>query len=156
MKKFSIYFYTFFIILFFKNYESYSNLNDDNLKKEVIKTINMQIGNKNFTIKLFDNNAAQNLITQLPLTLDMKELNGNEKYSYLPKKLPADSQNISEIKAGDLMLFGSDCLVLFYKNFHTSYSYTKIGYIENITELTAALGNGNIKVKLNILYWHYS
>lgn len=112
----------------------------------------MQIGNKNFTIKLFDNNAAQNLITQLPLTLDMKELNGNEKYSYLPKKLPADSQNISEIKAGDLMLFGSDCLVLFYKNFHTSYSYTKIGYIENITELTAALGNGNIKVKLNILY----
>ncbi|WP_294661870.1 hypothetical protein LIY46_02750 [Fusobacterium varium] len=152
MKKFSIYFYTFFIILFFKNYESYSNLNDDNLKKEVIKTINMQIGNKNFTIKLFDNNAAQNLITQLPLTLDMKELNGNEKYSYLPKKLPADSQNISEIKAGDLMLFGSDCLVLFYKNFHTSYSYTKIGYIENITELTAALGNGNIKVKLNILY----
>ena len=152
MNKFSIYFYTFFIILFFKNYESYSNLNDDNLKKEVIKTINMQIGNKNFTIKLFDNNAAQNLITQLPLTLDMKELNGNEKYSYLPKKLPADSQNISEIKAGDLMLFGSDCLVLFYKNFHTSYSYTKIGYIENITELTAALGNGNIKVKLNILY----
>lgn len=152
MKKFSIYFYTFFIILFFKNYESYSNLNDDNLKKEVIKTINMQIGNKNFTIKLFDNNAAQNLITQLPLTLDMKELNGNEKYSYLPKKLPADSQNISEIKAGDLMLSGSDCLVLFYKNFHTSYSYTKIGYIENITELTAALGNGNIKVKLNILY----
>lgn len=152
MKKFSIYFYTFFIILFFKNYESYSNLNDDNLKKEVIKTINMQIGNKNFTIKLFDNHAAQNLITQLPLTLDMKELNGNEKYSYLPKKLPADSQNISEIKAGDLMLFGSDCLVLFYKNFHTSYSYTKIGYIENITELTAALGNGNIKVKLNILY----
>ena len=152
MKKFSIYFYTFFIILFFKNYESYSNLNDDNLKKEVIKTINMQIGNKNFTIKLFDNNAAQNLITQLPLTLDMKELNGNEKYSYLPKKLPADSQNISEIKAGDLMLFGSDCLVLFYKNFHTSYSYTKIGYIGNITELTAALGNGNIKVKLNILY----
>ncbi|WP_197730056.1 cyclophilin-like fold protein [Fusobacterium ulcerans] len=152
MKKFSIYFYTFFIILFFKNYESYSNLNDDNLKKEVIKTINMQIGNKNFTIKLFDNNAAQNLITQLPLTLDMKELNGNEKYSYLPKKLPADSQNISEIKAGDLMLFGSDCLVLFYKNFHTSYSYTKIGYIENIDELTAALGNRNIKVKLNILY----
>ena len=152
MKKFSIYFYTFFIILFFKNYESYSNLNDDNLKKEVIKTINMQIGNKNFTIKLFDNNAAQNLIIQLPLTLDMKELNGNEKYSYLPKKLPADSQNISEIKAGDLMLFGSDCLVLFYKNFHTSYSYTKIGYIENIDELTAVLGNGNIKVKLNILY----
>lgn len=152
MKKFSIYFCIFFIILFFKNYKSYSNLNDDNLKKEVIKSINMQIGNKNFMIKLFNNNAARNLITLLPLTLDMKELNGNEKYFYLPKKLPTDSQNISEIKAGDLMLFGSDCLVLFYKNFHTSYSYTKIGYIENITELTAALENENIKVKLNILY----
>lgn len=151
MKKFSIYFCIFFIILFFKNYKSYSNLNDDNLKKEVIKSINMQIGNKNFIIKLFNNNAARSLITQLPLTLDMKELNGNEKYSYLPKKLPTDSQNISEIKTGDLMLFGSDCLVLFYKNFHTSYSYTKIGYIEDISELTTALGKENIQIKLSIL-----
>ena len=112
----------------------------------------MQIGNKNFIIKLFNNNAARSLITQLPLTLDMKELNGNEKYSYLPKKLPTDSQNISEIRTGDLMLFGSDCLVLFYKNFHTSYSYTKIGYVENTTELTTTLGNGNIQIKLSILY----
>lgn len=151
MKKFSIYFCIFFIILFFKNYKSYSNLNDDNLKKEVIKSINMQIGNKNFMIKLFNNNAARSLVTQLPLTLDMKELNGNEKYSYLPKKLPTDSQNISEIKAGDLMLFGSDCLVLFYKNFHTSYSYTKIGYIEDISELTTTLGKENIQIKLSIL-----
>lgn len=150
MKKKFIYFCVFFVILFLKNYKSYSNLSDDNLKKEVMKTINMQIDNKNFIIKLFNNNAVQNLITQLPLTLDMKELNGNEKYSYLPQKLPIDSQNVGKIEVGDLMLFGSDCLVLFYKDFHTSYSYTKIGYVGNISELTAALGNGNVQIKLSI------
>ena len=33
------------------------------------------------------------------------------------------------------MLYGNNCLVIFYKSFDTSYSYTRIGHIENLEDL---------------------
>ena len=46
------------------------------------------------------------------------------------------------------MLFGDDCLVVFYQSFATSYSYTKLGKIDNPDSLAEVLGSGNIKVKI--------
>jgi hypothetical protein len=48
------------------------------------------------------------------------------------------------------MLFGSDCLVLFYESFSTSYSYTKIGYIDDPNELENAIGSGNIQITFSV------
>lgn len=92
------------------------------------KTINIQVGNENFTIILYDNTSTQALLAQMPLNLNMSELNGNEKYYYLSDNLPADSRHVGCINAGDLMLFGSNCLVLFYEGFSTSYSYTPLSH----------------------------
>ena len=116
-----------------------------------MKIINIQIGNKNFTAKLFDNAAAQALIKKLPFSLKMSDLNKNEKYFYLSENLPTNSQHIDSIQAGDLMLYNSNCIVIFYKNFQTSYSYTKLGSIENSSELLEILGQGSVEVKFNIL-----
>lgn len=55
------------------------------------------------------------------------------------------------IKAGDIMLYGNNCLVLFYKGLHTSYSYTKMGHIEDVSGLIEALGNGNVILKFEIV-----
>ncbi len=44
------------------------------------------------------------------------------------------------------MLYGNNCLVLFYKSFSTEYSYTKIGYIENPSNLADAVSSDNIIV----------
>ena len=82
----------------------------------------------------------------LPLSLDMKELNGNEKYFYLSDSLPTNTENVGTINAGDIMLYGSDCIVLFYETFNTSYSYTKVGHIDDVTGLTEAVGRGNVTV----------
>ena len=47
----------------------------------------MIVGERHFAITLADNAAARAFAAQLPLTLDMTELNGNEKYASLPQAL---------------------------------------------------------------------
>jgi hypothetical protein len=110
-------------------------------------TINIIVGNKTFTATLEDNDTAKELVKQLPLTVDMSDLNGNEKYNNLSVKLRENtSTSPGRIYVGDLMLYGNNCLVLFYKTFNTSYSYVKLGHIDNTTGLTEALGSGSAKV----------
>lgn len=113
---------------------------------ESLLTVNLSIDDSVFPAKLYDNAAARELIGRMPMELDMSELHGNEKYYYLPEALPTDSENIGMIHTGDLMLYGSDCLVLFYEDFQTSYSYTRLGYLENPAGLSEALGTGSVTI----------
>lgn len=108
----------------------------------VIITIN----GKEFNAVFYNNETANAFINMMPLTLNMNELNGNEKYYNLSSTLPVNSERVGSIKKGDIMLYGSNCIVIFYESFNTSYSYTKIGYIENTDNLTAALGSGSVSV----------
>jgi hypothetical protein len=80
----------------------------------------------------------------------MRELNGNEKYFDLPNNLPTNASNPGTIQTGDLMLYGSNTLVLFYKTFSTSYNYTRLARIDNPSGLATALGSGNITVKFEL------
>lgn len=110
----------------------------------------IKIGNRTFTATLYNNATATAFKALLPVTVKMAELNGNEKYVDLSRNLPADASNPGTIQAGDLMLYGSSTLVLFYKSFSTSYRYTKLGRIDNPSELAAALGSGNVTVTLEL------
>lgn len=114
------------------------------------KKINIKVNSKTFTATLLDNNTAKAFEEMLPLTLNMIELNRNEKYYDLPNSLPTNSSNPQTIKNGDLMLYGSKTLVLFYKTFSTSYSYTKLGAIDDVTGLATALGSGNVTVTFEV------
>lgn len=105
------------------------------------------IGTAVFTATLYDNPSAAAFKARLPLTIDMTELNGNEKYYDFPSPLPTNASVGGDIKVGDLTLYGNNVLVLFYKSFNTSYSYTKLGYVDNSVGLAAALGNANVVVK---------
>lgn len=112
--------------------------------------VTVTVGNQQFLAYLYDNEASRALAERLPVTLDMHELNGNEKYHYMDTELPTDTKNIGSIRTGDIMLYGADCLVLFYEDFHTTYSYTRLGYLEQPEGLAEALGNGNISVKFEM------
>ena len=116
----------------------------DNNSSEVISSVKVTINSKQYTIQLENNETVNSLINLLPLNLTMNDLNGNEKYIYLDNSLPTNSYSPKHINAGDVMLYGNNCLVIFYKSFDTSYSYTKIGHINNLPNL----GSSNINVNI--------
>ena len=109
------------------------------------------VGGKTFPATLADNNTADEFMALLPLTIDMTELNGNEKYYYMDYNFTVDASVPDMIHAGDIMLYGRNCLVLFYKTFATTYSYTRIGAIDDPTGLAEALGNGNVTVTFELI-----
>ena len=106
----------------------------------------MTVGERRFAITLTDNAAARALAAQLPLTLEMSELNGNEKHASLPKALPTNASRPGTIRNGDLMLYGSDTLVVFYLTFSSSYSYTRLGRVDDPDGLAQALGRRGVRV----------
>lgn len=115
-------------------------------KEDHTLNIEITVNGHTFSAELFDNDTAKALKERLPLTLDMSELNSNEKYCYLSDSLPTNSSRPSGIHTGDIMLYGSDCLVIFYESFSTSYSYTPIGKINDPDGLAAILGSGSVQV----------
>ena len=106
----------------------------------------IKIGTKTFAATLYDNATAAAFKSLLPMTVNMVDLNGNEKYFDLPGNLPTNASNPRTIQSGDLMIYGSNTLVLFYKTFATSYSYTKLGRINDTEGLAATVGSGNVTV----------
>jgi hypothetical protein len=60
----------------------------------------------------------------LPMSAIMPEPNGGEKCTRLSASLPTHRINPGTIQSGDPMLYGNHTLVLFYRTFKTSYTYT--------------------------------
>ena len=112
--------------------------------------LKITVGSNTFNATVYNNATATAFKAKLPLTINMTELNGNEKHFDLPDNLPANASNPGTIQTGDLMLYGSNTLVLFYKTFSTSYNYTRIARIDNPSVLADALGSGNITVKFEL------
>lgn len=109
------------------------------------------VGSTTFNVTLVSNQATTALKELLPMTINMSELNSNEKYYGLPQSLPTSASNPGTIQNGDLMLYGSSTLVLFYKTFSTSYSYTRIGSVDNPSGLQSALGAGSVMVTFELI-----
>jgi hypothetical protein len=110
----------------------------------------IKIGNKIFQAVLYDNATANAFKSMLPMTVNMVELNGNEKYVDLSGNLPTNASKPDTIHAGDLMIYGFNTLVVFYKTFSTTYSYTSIGKINDPSKLAAAMGSGNVTVTFEL------
>ena len=121
---------------------------NDNLETELPpymeEKVPIIIGTQRFMLSVFDNPAGRAFKALLPLTISMGDVNGNEKFYRLSQGLPQTAANPGTIRIGDLNLYGSDGLVLFYKTFPTSYSYTRIGTIDNPSSLESALGFGSV------------
>ncbi len=111
-------------------------------------SIKATIGGSEFAIDLVDSPSSRDFLAMLPLSLTMEELNGNEKYAYLDSPIAADPYSPGTIEAGDFMLYGTSCLVIFYDTFMTGYAYTRLGRFSSTEGLGNALGSCDISVSL--------
>lgn len=130
-------------MLFFINCNAFG----DNMQNIIIT-----IENKKYEAILYDNSATKELIKKFPITITMSDLNVNEKYYNFYKSFLTSSENVANINKGDIMLFGDNCLVIFYKSFSTRYKYTKLGYIKNTEDLENSFGKGDISITFEIEY----
>lgn len=115
------------------------------------KKMKITIGTHVFTATFNESATVTAFKAKLPLTINMTDLNRNEKFFDLAFSLPTNASNPENIQNGDLMLYGSNTLVLFYKTFSTSYRYTKLGSIDNPSGLDVALGAGNVIVSFELI-----
>lgn len=120
-------------------------------EESMISKIVIKINEREFTATLEETETAQAFAKLLPLEKSMVELNGNEKYYDLHQNLPSDPKQVGRIEVGDLMLFQNNFIVVFYKSHSTSYSYTRIGKIDDPTGLAEAVGNGDVMMSFAVV-----
>lgn len=91
--------------------------------------------------------ALKTLLAEGPLALSLRDYGGFEKVGPLGQRLPAsDAQTTTQ--SGDIVLYQGNQIVLFYGS--NSWSYTRLGRIDDLTGWAEALGHGDILVTLSL------
>ena len=114
----------------------------------------ISVSGKTMPVKIVDNVATRALVDALrgsSITYEASDYGGFEKVGALGRSLPtADSQ--MQTQAGDVVLYNSNQIVLFYGS--NSWSYTRIGRMEygTLDALKSFLkaGQGKITVTLSV------
>ena len=108
----------------------------------------VKIKNVDYEFEFKDTEVANQIKAKLPFTVPMTNLNGNEVYyQFSGESFTAKAKSVQTINMGDIYLYQSNFLVLFYKTFTTSYSYTEIGKLKDPTGLDTLIGNNNVEVQ---------
>ena len=106
--------------------------------------MNVQVGDYTFTATLENNTAVEEFVEMMkegPITINMGDYSGFEKVGSLGRSLTtSNSQTTTD--AGDIVLYNGNNIVMFYGS--NSWSYTRIGKIDDLTDWNKAMGSGSI------------
>ena len=122
----------------------------DNMPNE----IKITVSKKTLSVKIEDNAATKALVDALreaSISYEANDYGGFEKVGGLGRTLPSSDSQITT-QPGDVVLYNSNQIVLFYGS--NSWSYTRIGKMQygTLDELKTFLqaGKGNISVTLSL------
>ena len=114
------------------------------------KTMILKINNQTVDVTWEDNRSTEalSLLAENTLTVSMSMYGGWEQVGSIGQRLPSDDTQ-QTAQPGDIMLFASDQIVLFYGN--NSWAYTKLGTMNlSNDELRDLLGNGDVTLTLSL------
>lgn len=110
----------------------------------------VQVGGSSFTATLESNSAVDALIEMMkeaPVVIQMSDYSGFEKVGPLGTSLPA-SNSQTTTHAGDIVLYNGNQIVIFYGS--NSWSYTRLGKIDDLSGWEDALGSGDAEVTFSL------
>ena len=112
--------------------------------------MNVQVGGSTFTATLEENAAVDALVDMMEqgsVTIQMSDYSGFEKVGPLGTSLPTSNQQTTT-QAGDIVLYQGNQIVMFYGS--NSWSYTRLGHIDDLTGWEEALGSGDVTVTFSL------
>ena len=124
--------------------------NGVNEEENVEMKMSVRIGDINFTATLENNDAADAFVEMMekePVVIQMSDYSGFEKVGSLGRSLPANNSQITT-KAGDIVLYQGNQIVIFYGS--NSWSYTRLGRIDDLTGWEDALGSKDVTVTFSL------
>ena len=119
---------------------------EDNMGRKII----VEVNGSRFTATLENNKAAdalEEMVQEEPVTVQMSDYAGFEKVGSLGTSLPASNRQTTT-HAGDIVLYQGNQIVIFYGS--NSWSYTRLGKIDDLTGWEEALGNGDVTLTLSL------
>lgn len=107
-----------------------SSKRETEMKRTKIK---ITIGSESAIADIYDNPTGRDFLSQMPLTLTLKDYNNTEKISDLPQKLSTkEAPEGSDPSSGDITYYAPwGNLAIFYKDFTYSRGLIILGKIES-------------------------
>lgn len=122
---------------------------EENAEEET-SNMKVQIGDSVFTATLEENEAVNALVEMMeaaPVVIEMSDYSGFEKVGPLGTSLTTSNGQMTT-QAGDIVLYNGNQIVIFYGS--NSWSYTRLGHINNLTGWEEALGSGDVTVTFSL------
>lgn len=122
----------------------------EQLRQEEITEMKVEVNGYIFYATLEKNDAVIELVEMMreqPVVINMSDYSGFEKVGSLGTTL-SSSNSQTTTKAGDIVLYNSNQIVVFYGS--NSWSYTRIGHITDLTGWKEALGAGDVTITFSI------
>ena len=108
------------------------------------------IGRDTLVIKPENNSSAEAFIELLrdgDLTVYMHDYGNFEKVGSLGASLPRNDKRITT-RPGDVILYQGNQITIYYDT--NTWSFTKLGTVQNTERLRAILGDGDVTVKFSL------
>lgn len=122
----------------------------DKEEETMDRKMTVEVDGSLFTATLENNEAVDTLVEMMrkePVTIQMSDYAGFEKVGDLGTDLPTSSRQMTT-QAGDIVLYQGDQIAIFYGS--NSWSYTRLGKIDDLTGWADALGAGDVTVTFSL------